>query len=224
MTSWAMRSVLLVGAVTTLTACGLSTTTRSHSTGSTVAAGRDGAAVHLPSIRWIMPNRLPLTAPTKYQRLTWPIYNTQLALNEFPASWHGNDLVNTWRLPPKWAPYLLKNEKPAPEFVNGQRSLTKIPLTLYITLQGTVFLYPQTIMQSQWPSSLTVGDVPPTTIVAEFVPLKPAVQAGIIPESNWRAEAPEQPWLGGDVPTVWQKALGMTSAQIDTAIQSHGAP
>lgn len=163
------------------------------------------------SILRVMPNRLPVTAQTKYERINWPIYNNQLAMNQFPTSWHGNDLVNTWKLPPKWAPYLYKNEKPAPQFVDGHRpNLKKIPLTLYITLQGTVFLYPQTIMQSQWPVTITVGDVPPTTIVAEFVPLKPAVEAGIIPEN---ANQPSYPG-SGFVPRVWQKALGMSSAQI----------
>ena len=162
---------------------------------------------------WIMPNRLPVSTHTKWERINWPMYNTQLAMNQFPAAWHGNDLINTWKLPPKWVPYLMKNEKPAPAFVNGHRDLRRRydPLTLYITLQGTVFLYPQTVLQSQWPGTLTVGAIPPTTIVAEFVPLKPAVEAGIIPESS------NQPASSGPVFPIWQKTLGMTATQIKQA-------
>lgn len=222
MKRWVIASGLLLTAVAALSGCGSSTATDRPAPSGTTATASENTFADPRSIQWVMPNQLPLTAQTKYERLTWPVYNAQLAMNRFPASWHGNNLVNTWRLPPKWAPYLLKNEKPAPEFVNGHRSFSKIPMTLYITLQGIVFLYPQTVMQSQWPSTLTVGDVPPTTIVAEFVPLKPAVQAGIIPESNGGAQSPGQPWLGGYVPTVWQKALGMTAAQIDKAIRRHG--
>lgn len=161
--------------------------------------------------RWIMPNHLPSPPRTAEQRIegqVWPIYNTQLAMNRFPKAWHGNDLVNTWKLPPKWAPYLYKNEKHVLPFVSGHRpNLNKVPLTLYITLQGTVFLYPETIMESQWPMTKTVGDLPPSTIVAEFVPLRAAVKAGIIPVSD-------QPVSGGFVSSTWQKALGMTAAEI----------
>ncbi len=66
---------------------------------------------------WIMPNRVPSSSVNA--RRNWPIYNTQLAMNQFPASWHGNDLINTWKLPPRWVPYLSKNEKQASPFVNG---------------------------------------------------------------------------------------------------------
>ncbi len=70
----------------------------------------------------------------------------------------------------------MKNEKPAshnPQSVNGPD-----PLTFYITLQGTVFLYPQEASANLWPLTHTVGAMPPTTIVAEFVPLKPAGRSG----------------------------------------------
>ena len=138
------------------------------------------------------------------------MYNTQLAMNQFPASWRGNDLINTWKLPPKWVPYLMKNEKPPshnPQSVNGPD-----PLALYITLQGTVFLYPQEGVSYQWPPTPTVGDVPPTTIVAEFVPLKPAVEAGIIPES-----ANSTNFTG-----AWNKTLGMTPEQIAQTVYVYG--
>lgn len=170
-----------------------------------------------------MPNRLPVTAQTTYERINWPIYNNQLAMNQFPTSWHGNDLVNTWKLPPKWAPYLYKNESHTLPFINGHRpNLKKIPLTLYITLQGTVFLYPQTIMQSQWPVTSTVGDIPPTTIVAEFVPLKAAVRAGIIPvnsASRNHPTSPASPASSGFVSPTWKNTLGMTTIQIAHAYQ-----
>ncbi len=93
---------------------------------------------------WIMPNRLPMSGPNKERARHWPMYNTQLAMNLFPASWHGNGLISTWKLSPKWGPYLMKNEKIAP--LSAHSSL---PLTLYITLQGTVFLYPQTLSANQ---------------------------------------------------------------------------
>ena len=113
----------------------------------------------------------------------------------------------------------MKNEKPAPQFVNGHRDLSRRydPLTLYITLQGTVFLYPQTVLGNQWPMTLTVGAIPPTTIVAEFVPLKTAVEAGIIPESSWRPESPPSISLS-PVFSIWQKTLGMTATQITQAV------
>lgn len=200
-----------------LTGCGVSEHSASPPTHPLKAQEikKQGRTTSLVGIQpsWVMPNRLPVTAQTKYERINWPIYNNQLSMNQFPKSWylHGGDLVNTWKLPPKWAPYLYKNESHTPPFSPGHHAnLGTIPLTLYITLQGTVFLYPQTIMQSQWPETLTVGDIPPTTIVAEFVPLKSAVQDGIIPESD------RVPWGPGSgfVPRVWQKALGMSSAQI----------
>lgn len=215
---------IVVGITVLATGCGLSGQTASSSAPKPTAAPKKGPRIAVPSLTtlnpaWIMPNRLPVTAQTQWERINWPIYNTQLAMNQFPAAWHGNDLINTWTLPPKWIPYLLKNEKPAPAFVNGHRDLSRRydPLTLYITLQGTVFLYPQTVLQSQWPNTLTVGDIPPTTIVAEFVPLKPAVQAGIIPESSGRPASPEQPASSGPVFPIWQKALGMTWEQISQA-------
>jgi hypothetical protein len=177
--------------------------------------GDKTSSASAPSVnpQWIMPNRLPLTGKTKHERLIWPLYNAEVSINRFPTSWHGNDAVNTWKLPPRWAPYLLKKEKPVLPL--GDLGTKKIPLTLYITLQGTVFLYPQTISENQWPATPTAGDVPPATIVAEFVPLKPAVKAGIIPETD------NQPWtLGSEVGAeAWEKALGMTPTQIWAAIK-----
>ncbi|MHB1629402.1 MAG: hypothetical protein ACYCVB_13675 [Bacilli bacterium] len=150
-------------------------------------------------VSWILPNRLPVDA---MQNQLWPLYNTRLAMNQFPAAWHGVDAFKVWKIPPRWSPYALKNEKPA-------RLHGIDPVTLYITLQGTVFLYPQTLSGTQWPGpNGTPADIPPATVVAEFVPLKAAVRAGIIPESGG------QPWLGGPIPHVWTKSTGMTAAQI----------
>lgn len=164
------------------------------------------------SPKWVMPNALPQTPDTRWERANWPLYNAQLAMNQFPASWHGLDPVNHWRLPPGWVPYLYKTEHQVPPFVDGHRPLVRLPLTLYITLQGVVFLYPQTIMQSEWPATPTVGNIPPATIVAEFVPLKPAVEAGIIPVMS-------QPMLqpvtaSGFLPRVWHQALGLSYPQV----------
>jgi hypothetical protein len=161
------------------------------------------------SLAWVIPKQVPATT---VQAKLWPLYNTALAINQLPTSWHGIDPFDRWRLPPRWAHYLFKNESHVkPSLPPTHQSL---PLTLYITLQGTVFLFPQTISGTQWlgPDGY-VANIPPSTIVAEFVPLKPAVRAGIIPESHG------QPWLAsGFVPEVWQRALDMSTRQIFRAI------
>ncbi|MCL4521026.1 MAG: hypothetical protein M1415_05490 [Firmicutes bacterium] len=168
--------------------------------------------VTLPlALAWVVPKQVP---PTAVQSKLWPLYNTALAMNLFPTAWHGIDSFNHWRLPPRWTHDLFKNELHVkPSLPPTHRAL---PLTLYITLQGTVFLFPQTISGTQWmgPDGY-VADIPPSTIVAEFVPLKPAVRAGIIPESHG------QPWgLNSEfVPKEWRRALGMSTTQIFRALQ-----
>ena len=141
----------------------------------------------------------------------WPIYGSA-SLNQFPQTWHGRDPFNQWQLPPEWHPYLLKNEKivhPTPQ--NAQ----KVPLTLYITLQGTVFLYPQTYSGTIWLGhNAYIADIPPTTIVAEFVPLKPAVFAGVIPISG-----DEPSGVNGYTDPLWEKTLYMSASQIAQAVR-----
>ena len=91
----------------------------------------------------------------------------------------------------------------------------KISLTLYIILQGTIFLYPQTFSSARWTGSRSdIAGIPPTTIVAEFVSLMPAVLAGIIPVSN-----NEPSGVNGYTASVWEKVLHMSAAQIDHAIR-----
>jgi hypothetical protein len=163
------------------------------------------------TIPWILPSHLPQSALASHP---WPLYGSS-SLNQFPASWHGQDSFNHWRVPPGWIPYLYKNEK-TKITSDIQTSLgQKIPLTLYITLQGTVFLYPQTFSGTQWPGPQgDIADIPPTTIVAEFVPLKPAVLAGIIPVSD-----NEPSGVDGYTASVWEKVLHMSAAQTNHIIR-----
>lgn len=114
-------------------------------------------------------------------------------------------------MPPGWIPYLYKNEKTKITSDIRTSLVQKIPLTLYITSQGTVFLYTQTSSGTQWPGPHgDIADIPPTTIVAEFVPLKPAVLAGIIPVSD-----NEPSGIDGYTASVWEKVLHMSAAQIN---------
>jgi hypothetical protein len=71
---------------------------------------------------------------------------------------------------------LYKNES----WVRGSHPLELNRKTLFITLQGTVFLK-FGVAGRDWPP-VSATDIPPdATIVAEFVPVRKAVQAGIIP-------------------------------------------
>ncbi|OLZ12292.1 hypothetical protein [Sulfobacillus thermosulfidooxidans] len=163
------------------------------------------------TISWILPSHLPQAALVSHP---WPLY-TQSPLNQFPASWHGQDSFNHWRVPPGWIPYLYKNEKTKIITDSPAGSAQTVPLTLYITLQGTVFLYPQTFSGTQWPGPHgDIADIPPTTIVAEFVPLKPAVLAGVIPVSD-----NEPSGVNGYVASVWEKVLHMSASQINRAVR-----
>ena len=57
-------------------------------TGQHPTEAKKAAAPSLTTLNpaWIMPNRLPVSAHTKWERINWPMYNTQLAMNQFPAS------------------------------------------------------------------------------------------------------------------------------------------
>ena len=162
------------------------------------------------SLAWILPSLLPQSALPSHP---WPLYGNS-SLNQFPVSWHGQDSFN-WRPPPRWISYLYKNEKTKITSDVQIPPVLKIPLTLYITLQGTVFLYPQTFSGTQWPGPQgDIADIPPTTIVAEFVPLKPAVLAGIIPVSD-----NEPSGVDGYTASVWEKVLHMSAAQTNHIIR-----
>ncbi len=163
------------------------------------------------TIPWILPSHLPQSAVTTH---LWPLYSSS-TFNQFPASWHDQDPFDHWRVPPGWMPYIYKNEKTKIISNNYPDNRQKLPLTLYITLQGTVFLYPQTASGTMWPGPHgDIADVPPSTIVAEFVPLKPAVLAGIIPESD---NIPSG--IGSGVLPVWEKVLHMSGSQINQAVR-----
>ncbi len=163
------------------------------------------------SISWILPSHLPQSAVATHP---WPLYGSS-SLNQFPDSWHGQDPFDHWRMPPGWAPYLYKNEKTKITSNNYPDNRQIVPLTLYITLQGTVFLYPQTSSGTIWMGrNAYPADVPPTTIVAEFVPLKPAILAGVIPVTGNGPSA-----ITGYTASVWEKVLHMSATQIDQAVR-----
>jgi len=158
-------------------------------------------------LAWILPSHLPASALASHP---WPLYG-ESPLNTLPAAWHGQDPFNHWQIPPKWTPYLLKNEvivHPSPQ------NPVAVPLTLYITLQGTVFLYPQTYSGTIWLGANSyIADVPPSTILAEFVPLKPAVLAGIIPVSGGQPSG-----INGYTAPIWEHVLQMSATQIEHAL------
>lgn len=154
-----------------------------------------------PQVDWILTDTLMV------QKKWVTEYNDTLSIN---LGVYGEKFMYAdWHLPPKWAPYLYKNE----HWVNqaGQPVRLNNP-TLFITLQGTVFLKTGTAGR-YWPP-LSATDIPPdATIVAEFVPLKPAVKAGIIPVYH---SFPQVDTVEPEVLTV----LGMREAEYRNSIGS----
>ncbi|QSO46079.1 hypothetical protein [Alicyclobacillus mengziensis] len=132
-------------------------------------------------------------------------YNQPLPINQ--GVYGKTSMYANWHLPPKWASYLYKNE----HWVNQSGMPMELNnKTLFITLQGTVYLKMGTAGRD-WPS-LSAADIPPdATIVAEFVPLKPAIEAGIIPVYQ------SLPQVGIAKPFVL-KVLGMTQKEYQTYI------
>ena len=139
--------------------------------------------VNLSHVSWILPSKHP-------GRL-WPIYNENLSINYIKGR---PPLFNHWKVPVKWKPYIWA----APYKEDGRHRF------LFITLQGTVFLYPF-VAQSGWPIGPFANIPPSATIVAEYVPLKPAVEAGILPVYNGEVFLA----TGIPMPPVWLKALGI---------------
>lgn len=83
--------------------------------------------------------------------------------------------------------------------------------TLFITLQGTVFLKHGTAGRG-WPP-LSAADIPPdATLVAEFVPVKKAVEAGIIPVYH------SLPVVDVPPPAALLRILGMSQAAYESCI------
>jgi hypothetical protein len=106
---------------------------------------------------------------------------------------------NHWTLPAAWVPYLQSSQKPILPYFTSKRGF------LFITLQGTVYLY-STLSQSGWPIH-PFADIPPdATIVAEYVPLSPAVKEGIVPVYNG------QPFTSGmTLPPIWKQVTHLSA-------------
>lgn len=137
--------------------------------------------------------------PAQHSGRLWPIYNLSLSINHhlsFPA-----EPFNHWTFPTAWAPYLEWNQLySSPDTSSSDNSRRY----LFITLQGTVYLYDQ-ISQSGWPIH-PFADIPPSaTIVAEYVPLAPAVKHGILPVYGGQPFVP-----GMALPPIWRSVTHLT--------------
>jgi len=151
----------------------------------------------VPDANWVLTDTL--VKQTKW----FTQYNQNLSINhgvygKTVEYWH-------WQLPSTWQPYLYKNEhyitpKTGPVYLNHQ--------TLFITLQGTVYLK-EGIAGRYWPPFSPMDIPPDATIVAEFVPLKPAVKAGIIPVFHGGPQAPGTRYIE----PAALKVLGMTKTE-----------
>ncbi|MDK2805242.1 MAG: hypothetical protein PWP67_3003 [Clostridium butyricum] len=105
----------------------------------------------------------------------------------------------SWEMPKTWQKYIYsESDKTDPKSIsNGANDKF-----LYITLQGVVFLYLPPDGR-YWSSIAMFGDIPPgSVIIAQHVPLKPAVEAGIIPVYHGQAFTKSYP-----LPKEWQDAL-----------------
>ncbi|MEG6566942.1 hypothetical protein V6B95_08205 [Thermoanaerobacterium saccharolyticum] len=105
----------------------------------------------------------------------------------------------SWKMPKVWQKYIYsERDKTDPVSIsNGANDKF-----LYITLQGVVFLYLPPDGR-YWPSIPMFGDIPPgSVIIAQHVPLKTAVEAGIIPVYHGQAFTKSYP-----LPKEWQDAL-----------------
>ncbi len=171
------------------------TTSDNTTSGNTISTNKpqeSTAASPWPDANWV------LTDALMKQEQWVTLYNPNLAINQ---GVYGQQYdYEHWQIPSKWTPYLYKNEKwtdTHPQELNHA--------TLFITLQGTVFLK-QGAAGRDWPP-ISATDIPPdATIVAEFVPVKKAVEAGIIPVYH------SQPQVDS-VSTTVLEVLGMNEAE-----------
>ncbi|KKC30499.1 hypothetical protein QTP99_00640 [Caldanaerobacter subterraneus KAk] len=104
-----------------------------------------------------------------------------------------------WKLPKVWQKYIYsQDDKIDPTSINNDSN----DKFLYITLQGVVFLYSPPDGR-YWPPVPMFGDIPPgSVIVAQHVPIKPAVESGIIPVYHGQAFIKGYP-----LPEEWKRAL-----------------
>ncbi|MGB9809518.1 MAG: hypothetical protein ACPLSA_05695 [Caldanaerobacter sp.] len=120
-----------------------------------------------------------------------PVYGTDIYGGIWRDYGTNSTSFDDWKLPKVWQKYIYS--------VNNNASNDKI---LYITLQGVVFLYfpPD---GRYWPPVPMFGDIPPgSVIVAQHVPIKPAVESGIIPVYHGQAFIKGYP-----LPEEWKRAL-----------------
>ncbi|AGB19655.1 hypothetical protein BFT35_06130 [Thermoanaerobacterium thermosaccharolyticum] len=105
----------------------------------------------------------------------------------------------SWKIPKIWQKYIYSEaDKTDPKSINNGAN----DKFLYITLQGVVFLYLPPDGRYWCPLPM-FGDIPPgSLIIAQHVPLKPAIEAGIIPVYHGQAFTKSYP-----LPKEWQDAL-----------------
>lgn len=181
--------------VNNATAASNGTISNNNAPGNTISSRDPFASTTVgawPDADWV------LTDALMKQKQWITLYNQNLSINQ--RIYGPQYDYEYWQIPPKWTPYLYKNEK----WTNTHPLELNHP-TLFITLQGTVFLKQGTAARD-WPP-ISATDIPPdATIVAEFVPVKKAVEAGIIPVHH------SQPQVDSVSNTVLE-VLGMNEAE-----------
>ncbi|WHE06555.1 hypothetical protein PGH24_10410 [Thermoanaerobacterium thermosaccharolyticum] len=105
----------------------------------------------------------------------------------------------SWKMPKEWQKYIYtETDKTDPKSINNGAN----DKFLYITLQGVVFLYLPPDGRYWCPVPM-FGDIPPgSVIIAQHVPLKPAIEAGVIPVYHGQAFTKSYP-----LPKEWQDTL-----------------
>ncbi|AIS51616.1 hypothetical protein TKV_c04120 [Thermoanaerobacter kivui] len=128
-----------------------------------------------------------------------PVYSSDI----YGGIWKDYDVdsasFDDWKLPKVWQKYIYsQDDKTDPTSINNDSNDN----FLYITLQGVVFLYSPPDGR-YWPPVPMFGDIPPgSVIVAQHVPIKPAVESGIIPVYHGQAFIKGYP-----LPEEWKRAL-----------------
>ncbi|UZQ83426.1 hypothetical protein [Thermoanaerobacter sp. RKWS2] len=140
-----------------------------------------------------------LKESTSFDMSQIPVYGSELC----GGIWKDYDVdsasFDDWKLPKVWQKYIYsQDDKTDPTSINNDSNDN----FLYITLQGVVFLYSPPDGR-YWPPVPMFGDIPPgSVIVAQHVPIKPAVESGIIPVYHGQAFIKGYP-----LPEEWKRAL-----------------